>query len=259
MNSRIRLGQVVLALPVGVAFVAFTSCVSAQVQTETTTATHAPTVTTHVERGEVVYVKGNELIVKMDDGSLRDFPHVPDNAKVLVDGKELGIHDLQVGMKLQRTVTTTTTPKTITTVQTVTGRVFHVSPPTSVILTLADGTNQQFKIPEGQKFNVNGQMTDAWGLRKGMTINATRVVEEPVTQVQKQAKLTGTMPPAPTPPPADQPILVAVLVPAPAPPAAAAAAPAELPKTGSPLPLIGFLGVLVFVAWWGLRSVRNIG
>jgi hypothetical protein len=38
-----------------------------------------------------------------------------------VDGKQLGIHDLKPGMKLQRNITTASTPQTITTVQTVTG------------------------------------------------------------------------------------------------------------------------------------------
>jgi hypothetical protein len=43
----------------------------------------------------------------------------------------------------------------------VTGKVWRVSPPNSVILTLEDGTNQSFNIPKGQKFNVDGQETDA--------------------------------------------------------------------------------------------------
>jgi hypothetical protein len=43
-----------------------------------------------------------------------------------------------------------------------------VTPPISVILTLENGENQAFKIPEGQKFTVNGQEVDAWGLKKGM-------------------------------------------------------------------------------------------
>src|SRR5215472_11260096 len=141
-------------------------------------------------------------------------------------------------MKLERTVTTTTTPKIITTVQTVTGKVWHVSPPTTVILTLEDGSNQQFKIPKGQKFNVDGQMVDAWGLKKGMKVSATKVVEEPITVVEAKKKLTGSMPPAPEPPPADVPILVAAATPPPAPAEAATpAAPAELPKTGSFVPL----------------------
>jgi LPXTG-motif cell wall-anchored protein len=157
-------------------------------------------------------------------------------------------------MKLEKTITTTTTPKTITTVQTVTGKVWHVTPPTSVILTLEDGTNQQFKIPKDQKFNVDGQMLDAWGLKKGMKVSATKIVEKPTTEVAQEAKISGQMPPPPPAPPADAPILVAVAAPTPAP---AAAAPAELPKTGSPLALIALLGMLSTGASFGLKAIRN--
>ena len=158
-------------------------------------------------------------------------------------------------MKLQKTVTTTTTPKTITTVKTVTGKVWHVTPPTSVILTLDDGTNQQFKIPKDQKFNVDGQMVDAWGLKKGMKISATKVVEEPTVEVAHQQQLTGSMPPPPPPPPPDTPIIIAVVTP-PATPAAATA-PAELPKTASDLPLIGLLGLGSLGAAFALRLIRR--
>jgi hypothetical protein len=77
---------------------------------------------------KVVYVSGKHLIVKME-GQIRDIPNVPDSTRVMVDGKEVGIHDLQPGMHLQRTVTTTTTPRMITTVQSVRGKVWHVTPP----------------------------------------------------------------------------------------------------------------------------------
>ena len=100
---------------------------------------------------------------------------------------------------------TTTTPTTITKVDTVTGKVFHVVPPLSVTLTLEDGTNQEFKIPEGQKFDVDGQMVDAFGLREGMKISATKVTETPETIVTQKAKVTGKMPP---PPPPNVPILI---------------------------------------------------
>ena len=105
--------------------------------------------------------------MKMADGSLRHIANVAESARVTVDGQQLGIHDLKPGMKLQRTISVTTTPQTITTVQSVTGTVWHVNPPRSVILTMENGENQQFKIPQGQKFNVEGQMVDAWGLKKG--------------------------------------------------------------------------------------------
>jgi hypothetical protein len=158
-------------------------------------------------------------------------------------------------MKLQRTITVTTTPQTITTVQTVQGKVWHINPPNSVILTLDNGTNQQFKIPKGQKFMVDGQETDAWGLKKGMNVSATKVVEVPQTTIDQQRKLTGSMPPPPPPPPADTPILVAQLEPTPAP---SAPVPAELPKTGSLLPLIGLLGSLSLLSSFGLRVIRSI-
>jgi hypothetical protein len=256
MDARSRWQLLWVVLGAAMVCLAITLSMSAQVQTQTTTTAHQHTVQTTVERGEVVYVSGNDLMVKMEDGTIRHIPNVPESARVTVDGKELGIHDLKVGMKLQRTITTTTTPKTITTVKTVTGKVWHVNPPSSVILTLVDGTNQQFKIPKDQKFNVDGQMVDAWGLKKGMNVTATKIVEEPLTEITSKKNLTGVMP---TPPAADQPILIAEATPA-APPAStapAAAAPEKLPKTGGELPLIGLLGSLFVAASFGLRRLRR--
>jgi RNase P/RNase MRP subunit p29 len=255
MNSKTGWTQVWLVLAVGAICLALALSMSAQVKTETTTTSHQATKEVTVEHGEVVLVNGNDLVVKMEDGSIRHFPNVPESARVTVDGQQLGIHDLKPGMKLQRTITMTTTPQTITTVQTVTGKVWHVNPPSSVILTLEDGTNQQFKIPKGQKFTVDGQETDAWGLRKGMNVSATKIVEVPQTTIDQQRKLTGTMPPPPPAPPADAPILIAEASPVPAP--AAPAAPAELPKTGSLLPLIGLLGSFSLLSSFGLRVIRS--
>ena len=257
MNSTARITRVLLVLAVGLVCIAFAASMSAQVKTETSTMHGPSTQEVKVERGEVVMVTGNDLIVKMDDGTIRHIANVPESARVDVDGQQLGIHDLKPGMKLQKTITTTSTPKTITTVQTVTGKVWHVSPPTSVILTLEDGTNQQFKIPKGQKFTVNGQQTDAFGLKKGMVVSATKVVETPETVVTQKRALTGNMPPPPPAPPADAPILVATAAPTPAPAAEPAAAPAELPKTGSFLPLIGLLGSFSLLLSMGLAAIRK--
>jgi hypothetical protein len=231
----------------------FTLSLSAQVQTTTTTATGQPNVVTKVERGEVVTVAGNDLVVKMADGTIRNFENVPESARVTVDGKQLGIHDLKPGMKLQRTITTTSTPMTITTVQTVKGKVWAIQPPLSIILTLEDGKNQQFKIPEDQKFEVDGQMVDAWGVRKGMTITATKIVEQPLVETTQEKTVTGT-----APPPAGVPILVAVgdeeAVPTTAEPATA---PAAAPEAASGLPTwltwLLVLLVLAVIIWWYLK------
>lgn len=207
MNPKTTWKAVLLRLTVGITCVAFTLGMSAQVQTQTTTTSQPATVETTVERGEIVYLNGNEMIVKMEDGTLRHFANVPESAKATVNGKEIGIHEAKVGMKLEKTITTTSTPKTITTVQTVTGKVWQVNPPDTVILTLENGTNQQFKIPKDQKFNIDGQMVDAWGLRKGMKVSATKIVEVPEVHVTQEHRLTGTMPPPPVPAP-ELPILV---------------------------------------------------
>jgi hypothetical protein len=242
---------------VGAVCMAFTLSLGAQVQTQSSEQTTGSAKTVTVEKGEVVYVSGNDLVVKMADGTIRHFPNVPESARATVDGKELGIHDLKPGMHLQRTITTTNTSKMMTTVQSVTGTVWKVNPPLSVILTLEDGKNQQFKIPKGQKFNIDGQTVDAWGLKKGMRISATRVVEAPVDVVTQQAKLTGTMPPPPPPPPPDVPILVVEEVPVPVEVAQATPAPAALPKTASPVPLLGLLGLLSLASSLGLRTARK--
>jgi hypothetical protein len=221
----------------------------------------APTKDVKVERGEVVYVSGNNVVVKAEDGSLRHFSNVPDSVTVTVDGKQLNVHQLQPGMKIERQTITTTTPRMIKTVQTVEGTVWQVSPPSSVILTMENGKNQRFTIPQGQKFTVNGQETDAFGLRKGMKISAQKVVEQPETVVSQQVTRTGSMP-APAPAPAikpDVPILVVyvpVEAPAPVETAAAEPTPTKLPKTASNLPLLCLLGLLSISLAMGLKLVR---
>jgi len=250
---------IVMLLAVGL-FLTLTASMLAQVQSTTTTTEGAGKKHVEVRRGEVVYVSGNHVIVKMENGAVRDLT-VPDSATATVDGKEIGVHELKVGMKLEKTITTTTTPKMITKVETVTGKVFHVSPPNTVILTMENNENQQFKIPKGQKFSIDGQMVDAFGLKKGMIVSATKVTETPETQVTTKAMVAGTLPPPPPPAP-EAPILIVSAPPpapaaAPAPAETAEAAPQALPKTGSYLPAIGLAGVLMLCMGLGLRAVRG--
>src|SRR5262249_37265404 len=144
--------------------------------------------------------------------------------------------------------------------ETVTGKVFHVAPPNSVILTLEDGTNQSFKIPKDQKFTINGQQTDAFGLKKGMVVSAQRVTEVPETVVTQQVKRTGTMPPPPPAQKQDGPVLIVRPAPNPAPPAEEAKAepaPKKLPKTASELPLVGALGALFCMLALMVKAIRK--
>lgn len=249
-------------LGAGVICTAFALGTNAQVQTRTEVENGTAIQQVEVRRSQVIYVSGNEVVVKGDDGKVRDFPNVPDSARVTVNGQQLGVHDLVPGMTIERTTITTTTPRVITTIKTVTGTVWQVAPPTSVILTLEDGKNQQFRIPDGTKFTVDGQPTDAFSLRPGMRVSATAVTEVPETVVTQQVTRTGEMPPI-------DPNVALLIVMVPYAPLtnAAAAAPAstspveptrvqQLPKTGSSLPLIGLLGGLFCVLALGLRARR---
>lgn len=217
---------------------------TAQVKSTETVEHGAATKEVKIERGEIVYVSGNDVVVKMEDGSLRDFFNVPDSTTITVDGRQLNVHQLKAGMKVERQTIVTTTPRMITRVETVTGKVWHVAPPNSVVLTLEDGTNQSFKIPNGQKFTINGSETDAFGLKKGMVVSAQRVTEIPETVVTHEVKRTGKMPPPPPPPQQDLPVLIVVApTAAPVETASAEPAPTTLPKTASELPLLGLLGM----------------
>ena len=242
--------------------VAFSLPALAQVQSSETVAHGTPTHQVTIERGEIVYVSGNDVVIKMEDGELRHFNNVPDSVTVTVDGRQLNVHQVKPGMKVEKQTITTTTPRVVTKVETVTGKVWQVTPPTSVILTLEDGTNQRFKIPQGQKFTINGTETDAFGLRKGMVVSAQRVTEVPETVVTEQVKRTGVMPPPPPAPKPDVPILITTAAPTPAPTQQAAAAPApaapaKLPKTASELPLICLLGALLCGVSLATAAIRK--
>jgi LPXTG-motif cell wall-anchored protein len=226
----------------------------------------ATTTKTEELRGTVVYVEGNKLVVRMSSGDIRQFD-VPESRKFIVDGNEVTVHDLKPGTRLHATVTTTTTPVTQRTTTIGSGKVWFVSG-NSVIVTLPNNENRMYKVKDSYKFMVDGQPASVHDLRKGMTISAEKIVETPTTEIASNTTVTGTAPRAPveaaaTPAPAPAP--VAPAAPAPAEPAPAAAPaeqattmPAKLPKTGSPLPLVGLAGLAFLGASLVLGRLRRV-
>ena len=249
-------------------WIAAATTLMAQERSTTSVAPGTSSATTQVERAEVTYVSGNELVVKMDTGEVR-YITVPDSARATVDGKEVTIRDLKPGMKLQRTITTTQTPKTVTTVRTVTGKVFAVTAPLHVILSFPDGSpNKQYKVPKDQIFMIDNQKKTVFDLRPGMTVTATVVTATQEVNVAESRTTVGTAPPPPrpvTPPPQpvlliEEPITAPVPVAAAAPPAPVRApepAPVKLPKTASPVPLLGLVGLFLCVSAMALRATRR--
>lgn len=259
MSRLIVRKQLMLALAVTAFFCAGGAAGAWAQVSSTTTVHHGPSsYDTTVKNAEVVYVSGNDLVLKFDDGRVEHFK-VPDSDKFTVDGRETTVHGLQPGTKLTQTITTKTTPRFVQTIETTEGTVWHVSPPNNLILRLPNGT-KQFNIPSGTKFNVEGQEKTAFELRKGMKTTVTVVTDEPQTVVESTKETMGQ---APKPAiPAQAGVLLFVM-----PRRASAAARAEmanaepmpkkLPKTGSMLPLLGLLGLLSAGASLGLKLLRR--
>jgi LPXTG-motif cell wall-anchored protein len=225
-------------------------------QTTTEKTAGQATVTTEKLSGEVVKVEGNTLVVKMSTGALRTFSNIPDSRKALVDGKEVGIRELQPGTRLTATITKTVTPVTVRTTTVGTGTVFFVSG-NSVILTLPSGGNKQYTVKPDYKFMVNGNPASAMDLRPGMTVSAEKIVEEPTVEIATNTQVVGHTPAATHAAAAPAPAQRAAPATAAAPAAAAAPAPAKLPKTGSPVPLMGLLGLASVAGSFVLRMFRR--
>jgi LPXTG-motif cell wall-anchored protein len=259
----------------------FATAISTQAQK--TTVKGDATVSTSQLSGEVVYVEGNDLVVKLSSGEVKTF-RVPETRKFLIDGTELSVHDLRVGTTLTATVKTTTTPVTVRTRSVLSGKVWFVAPP-NVILTLPDGQNKQYQVKDDVRFMIEGHPATVFDLRKGMNVSAEKIVEEPRVEVATDTTVVGHAPtaalqaaaPRPAPAPATpQPTAPETKAPAAphraAPETSAPAAPRPAPETEapaaqptaetggtttSPLLWFGLIALLIVVALIVMRKFRR--
>ena len=216
---------------------------AAQMPTDTTERLKGEAqVATQVLQGEVVLVEGNSLVVKMSTGEVRVF-NPPPERRFVVDGKELTVSELQVGTKLTATVKTTTTPITVRTTTVGTGIVRRVSG-NDVTLEMPNGELRQYSVKPTTTFIIDGKPLGVSKLKKRMTISAEKIVEEPTAEFNTDTQVVGQAPPPPPPEPA--PVVAATPAPEP-----------TLPKTASPIPLMGLLGLLFVGGSFGIRMLRR--
>lgn len=153
----------------------------------------AAKVTTTQLRGEVLYVKGDYLVVKLISPAETRLFHLRPGKTATIDGVVMPLNQVRIGTVLTAYVTVTETPVVDRTITTLKGTVWQASP-TTVILTLENGENRQYDVPPGLKFNVDGQMKEAMELRQGNRITATKVVEAPRVEVREDNVVTGVAP-----------------------------------------------------------------
>jgi hypothetical protein len=180
----LSLGAVALSLPLSAA---------AQATQTAQSVPGAAKVTTTQLRGEVAYIQGDYLIVKMmPSGDYRLF-YLRPGKTAAIDGAVMPLNQVKIGTILTAYVTVTERPVVDRTITSLKGTVWHASP-TTVILTLKNGENRQYDVPPGLKFDVDGQMKEAMELRPGMKISATKVVESPRTEITQSNVVTGLGP-----------------------------------------------------------------
>ena len=211
-------------------------------------------VKSEVKSGTVIGKTDHSVIIKGEDGVVKEY-EVPAGKTAMIDGKEVGLADLKIGTVVSATFNTVEKPVVVKTTTIRQGEVVKVNG--SVLVYKENGKIFTKSVPKGFRFNVEGVgERSVEDLTPGMKLNATIVTSSThMTHETHRGKVAGMAPAEPTPVP-----MAAAPAPAPepaAPMAEAAPAKKKLPKTASPMPLVGLLGGLSLVAGAGLRKLRS--
>jgi RNase P/RNase MRP subunit p29 len=218
------------------------------------TATAQTTASTQSKEFEVIAVSGNDLVVKLPEGT-REIK-VPDDFRFTVDGRQLAARDLKPGMKGTATITTKTTVTPVVVTEVKNGEVVQASGATLLVRT--DQGFKQFTQGDVEKRGIKmvkdgapAQFTD---FRAGDRLSATIVTTHPpkvLTEREVNATLAKAAPAAAPAAPRS------MSAPAPAAaPVAEAPAPRKLPKTASAWPLLA-RGSILSIAMGLTLTVRR--
>jgi hypothetical protein len=171
----------------------------------------------------VVYVGGNDLVIKSSDGKLLNYT-VPAGTKFSVGGKPASLADLKPGTKLSAPVSTGFDPKIVSSVSVVKGKVYAVTPPDGVTLLLSSGVTE-LSVPTGTTFTVDGKPMKLADIKPDMMVEATIVTtgEDDAVSATATPPLAGTL-------------LIAKT-----------AAEGDMPAAGTNLPLYGIAGAIMLL------------
>jgi hypothetical protein len=221
------------------------------------------TTMTETKKFEILSVNGNVLVVRGPDGT-REVT-VPAGFKFTVDGKQLSVSELKAGMAGTATVTTTVTTRPVVVTEVRNARVMQAYG-NSIVLRTQDGGFRLFTSEDAAKYKIkivrDGKEIEFQQIRAQDNLTAIIVTEKPaevLTEQQVNARLASMgAAPSPAAAPAKPAAAAPPPPPPPPPPAPAAAAPPKtLPKTASPLPLVGLLGGMSLAIGAALTAIRR--
>ena len=178
----------------------------------------------------VVYVGGDDLVVKSADGKLLNFT-VPSGVKFASGGKQVSLAELKPGTKLTAPIVTGFDPKIVSAVSVVKGKVYAVTPPDGVTLLLSEGV-KELSVPAGTTFMVDGKSMKVAELKPDMMVEVTIVTTGEVDATSASAT----------------PTMVGTLL------VAKTASADDMPAAGTNLPMYGMLGVALLMVGFWLRS-----
>jgi hypothetical protein len=153
-------------------------------------------VETRVENAEVVYVEGNDVVLKYTNGEVRQF-EIPDSNRFTIDNKDVTVHELKPGMKLTAMISTENAPRWVDTVEiTEVGTVWKTVG-RSLIIKTPQGENKMYRVPSGSKITLDGTVKTVDQLREGDKITATIVRTSAPLEIRNAAPLVRKAPPTP--------------------------------------------------------------
>lgn len=212
-------------------------------------AQQSTTTTTETKSFEIIAVDGNHVVAKLPEGTKELV--VPSDFRFTVNGQPLSVHELKPGMSGTATVTTTTTVTPVTVTEVKNGTVARALG-TSIIVQTEEGF-RMFSQGDVDKRGVtimrDGKPVSLIDLRTGDHLSATIITSQPPrVMTEKEVQLTPAA-------------AKAGAAPAKASASATGTEPAAqhtLPKTASPLPLLGLLGVASLATGMGLTALRRL-
>jgi hypothetical protein len=230
---------------------------------------------TQTKTFEVLAVDGNQLIVKLPEGT-RELT-VPNDFRFTVNGQQMSVQELKAGMKGSATITTQTTVTPVSVTEVKNGTVVQ-STGSSIIVRTAEGFKSftQGDIDKrGVKIMREGRPATVSDFRQGDVLSATIITSKPpqvMTERQVNATLAtatagaragagagaagGGAPPAAAASRAPSSSASQGQAPQ-ATGSSAAAAPRTLPKTASSWPLLALASVLLLVVGLALAIRRQ--
>jgi hypothetical protein len=218
-----------------------------------------------VREFEIVSVDGNKVVVKGQKGAQEIT--VPPDFRLTVDGKPVSVADLKPGMKGTATITTTTTVTPVHVTEVRNAEVMKVLG--NSIIVRGEKGMQMYSEADAAKRGIriirDGRPVQFTELREGDRLTATIVTSAPpkvMTQRQVDAAMSSAAPGAAPPAAGAKPAAPAAPTagagaPTPAPGATPATSGRRLPKTASPLPLVGLLGAASLTVGFILAARRR--